>query len=75
MPAGVFLPTMFELLFIAQKMGCKIKEVEVQWKNEDTSDTKGDANARYVRESQQMAEEVIRVKINDFKGIYNRLKL
>lgn len=61
-----------ELLFIAQKMGYKIKEVEVEWKNEDTSTTKGDANARYVKESRQMAEEVWRIFVNNLKGVYDQ---
>jgi len=59
-----------ELLFIAQKSGYKIKEVPVVWKNEDTSTTKGDANARYIKESKQMAQEVWRIFINNLKGKY-----
>jgi glycosyltransferase involved in cell wall biosynthesis len=61
-----------EILFIAQKMGQKIKEVEVEWKNEDTSTTKGDVNARYVKESQQMAQEVWRIFVNNLKGLYDQ---
>ncbi len=61
-----------ELLFIAQKMGKKIKEVEVDWKNEDTSNTKGDANARYIKESRQMANEVWRIFVNNLKGLYDQ---
>lgn len=61
-----------ELLFIAKKMGKKIKEVEVEWKNEDTSTTKGDANVRYVKESQQMAQEVWRIFVNNLKGLYDQ---
>jgi len=59
-----------ELLFIAQKWGYRVKEVPVAWKNEDTSTTKGDANAKYIIESKRMAEEVWRVFINNFKGNY-----
>ena len=61
-----------ELLFMAQKWGYKIKEVEVDWKNEDVSTTKGDNAARFKKESKQMIQEIIRVKTNDFKGIYDK---
>ncbi|MEI8067701.1 MAG: glycosyltransferase [Candidatus Shapirobacteria bacterium] len=61
-----------ELLFIAQKWGYKIKEVEVEWKNEDLSTTKGDDGARFKKESQQMLQEIIRVIRNDFQGIYDK---
>jgi glycosyltransferase involved in cell wall biosynthesis len=61
-----------ELLFMAQKWGYKIKEVVVNWKNEDLSDTKGDLDARYRKESVQMIQEIIRVKRNDLKGLYDQ---
>jgi glycosyltransferase involved in cell wall biosynthesis len=59
-----------ELLFIADKWGYKIREVPVSWKNEDTSTTKGDANAKYLIESKRMAQEVWRVFNNNLKGVY-----
>ncbi len=59
-----------ELLFMANKYGYKIKEVPVDWQNEDTSDTKGDANSRYFKESQQMAKEVWRIFLNNLQGHY-----
>lgn len=61
-----------ELLFIAQKWDYKVKEIPVLWKNEDTSTTKGDANAKYFKESQRMAQEVWRIFINNFKGVYDQ---
>jgi len=61
-----------ELLFMAQKWGYKIKEVKVDWKNEDTSTTKGDNTARFKRESKQMAQEILRVLKNNMKGIYDQ---
>lgn len=61
-----------ELLFMAHKWGYKTKEVEVSWKNEDTSITKGDADARYKKESIQMINEIKRVLINNFKGAYDQ---
>jgi dolichyl-phosphate beta-glucosyltransferase len=60
-----------ELLFMAQKWGYKIKEVVVDWRNEDTSNTKGGSgDARYKKESIQMIKEIFRIKINDLKGNY-----
>jgi len=63
-----------ELLFMAQKWSYKIKEVQVAWKNEDISDTKGNLNARYSQESIQMIKEIIRIKSNDFQGLYDQKK-
>jgi glycosyltransferase involved in cell wall biosynthesis len=59
-----------ELLFMAQKWGYSIKELVVNWRNEDTSTTKGDADARYKKESIQMIQEIIRIKKNDLRGLY-----
>jgi len=63
-----------ELLFMAQKWGHKIKEVLVDWKNEDSSTTKGDNSLRFKKESRQMIQEIIRVKRNDLKGFYDQKK-
>ncbi len=61
-----------ELLFMAKKWGYKIKEIEVEWCNEDASDTKGESSARYKKESIQMINEIKRVLINNFKGVYDK---
>lgn len=61
-----------EMLLIAQKLGHKIKEVNVDWKNEDISTTKGDATARYLKESREMASEVWRIFVNNLKGNYDK---
>ena len=61
-----------ELLFMAQKWGYKIKEVEVDWQNEDISDTKGNDGARYKKESQQMLQEIIRIIRNNLQGVYDK---
>lgn len=61
-----------ELLFMAQKWGYKIKEVEVNWQNEDTSDTKGDSSINYRKESIQMVNEIKRVLMNNLKGVYDK---
>ena len=59
-----------ELLFMAKIWGYKIKEVEINWQDEDISTTKGDNAVRFKKESKQMAEEILRVKLNQIKGLY-----
>jgi len=61
-----------ELLFMTQKWGYKIKEVEVDWKNEDLSTTKGDDSARFKKESKQMLQEIFRVIRNNLQGVYDQ---
>jgi dolichyl-phosphate beta-glucosyltransferase len=64
-----------ELLYLFEKAGYRIKEVNVAWSNRDVSDTKSQGGdlARYLKESIQMAREVTRVKINQVKGMYDGL--
>jgi dolichyl-phosphate beta-glucosyltransferase len=64
-----------ELLFMAQKLNYKIKEVTVEWKNEDISTTKGDSGAKYRQESIQMIKEMVRVMKNNIQGNYDQDKL
>lgn len=59
-----------ELLHIMEKMGKKIKEVVVTWKDEDKSSSKGQGGGRYLRESKEMFIQILRVKMNDLKGQY-----
>lgn len=59
-----------ELLYIMQKMGSKIVEVPVSWNDKDTSISKGGTIGRYVRESKEMFWQIIRLRINDWKGYY-----
>ncbi len=64
-----------EFLYLLQRYGCAVKEVAVRWSNRDQSDTKGQETGRvlqYVRESIEMAEEVVRVKLNEIRGLYDR---
>jgi len=63
-----------ELLFLIEEGGYKIKEVVVDWCNRDQSDTKSQTSelARYVNESIDMAQQVIRVKLNQLRGLYDR---
>lgn len=56
-----------EMLFVAEKLGHRIKEVPVQWQQEDV--TRGKQKS-FVRESREMLGEVLRVKWNDMQGAY-----
>ena len=62
-----------ELLYLLNRAGYPIAEVEVEWENRDVSDTKGHGRelARYARESISMAKEVLRVNVNRIKGLYD----
>ncbi len=62
-----------ELLHLCEKADYKIREVNVDWRNRDLSDTKAPEGglARYLRESWEMAKEILRVKVNDLKGYYD----
>jgi len=57
-----------ELLFIAEKLGYKIKEVPIEWKDRDVSKGK---KKSYLKESKEMLGQIIRVKINDIRGLYD----
>jgi dolichyl-phosphate beta-glucosyltransferase len=62
-----------ELLYLFDRAGHAIKEVEVEWQNRDESDTKDQQGemSRYLKESVEMAREVIRVQVNQVKGLYD----
>jgi dolichyl-phosphate beta-glucosyltransferase len=62
-----------ELLYLFEKCGYAMKEIEVAWQNRDESDTKDQAGplSRYFKESIEMAKEVLRVKLNQLKGLYD----
>lgn len=64
-----------ELLFLVEKAGYRIKEVEVSWSNRDRSDTKSQTGelTRYVNESIDMAKQVARVKLNHLRGLYDKV--
>lgn len=61
-----------ELLHLWEKAGYQIKEVTVDWRNRDLSDTKGGQNesGRYIRESLDMGKQVARVSLNELRGEY-----
>lgn len=56
-----------ELLFLAGKLGCKIKEVPVFWEDKDVALGK---KRNFLKESWQMLQEIIRVRLNEFFGRY-----
>ena len=58
-----------ELLFLAQKNGSKLKEVDVVWNDEDVSTNK---NKRFFKESTDMLKQILQVKLNDLKGEYDK---
>lgn len=60
-----------ELLHIIEKLGATIAEVRVIWKDADVSKTKGGGISRYFRESKEMFMQILRVKLNDMKGMYD----
>ena len=57
-----------ELLFIAEKLGFKVKEVPVEWKDRDVAKGK---EKSYLKESKEMLIQILRVKLNDLRGLYD----
>lgn len=57
-----------EMLFIAEKLGYKIKEVPVTWKDRDISEGK---KKSYLKESKEMLLQILRVKLNEMRGLYD----
>jgi len=53
-----------ELLFLAEKKGYRIAEVPVEWSFKETK------KINYLKESWLMAKEILRVKLNDWRGKY-----
>lgn len=58
-----------ELLFLSEKLGYKLKEVDVSWRDEDTSTGKG---KNFINESLDMLKQITQVKINDLTGHYDQ---
>lgn len=57
-----------ELLFLAEKRGAKLKEIDVIWKDEDIATNK---NKRFLKESTDMLKQILQVKRNDLQGKYD----
>jgi dolichyl-phosphate beta-glucosyltransferase len=65
-----------ELLYLIERAGYPIKEVAVEWYNRDQSVTKSLARSesgRYLRESFEMFQEIVRVRINQTRGVYDHV--
>jgi dolichyl-phosphate beta-glucosyltransferase len=58
-----------ELLYLAERAGYRIGEVVVEWANRDVSRGK---KKSYLAESKEMAEQVLRIKLNERRGMYDR---
>lgn len=56
-----------ELLFLIQKKGYSIAEIPVKWLDRDQ--TKG-KQRKFFKESREMLEEILRVKLSDWRGDY-----
>jgi len=57
-----------EFLFVAEKQGYKIREVPVLWEDKDIALGK---ERNFLKESKEMFFEILRVKINDWRGKYD----
>ena len=53
-----------ELLFIARKLGYKIKEVAIEWHHVKTT------RVSPIKDSLRMFRDVVKVRLNDIRGIY-----
>jgi len=58
-----------ELLFIAQKKRYKIAEVPVKWIDRDVARGK---KHNFLKESYEMASEILRARLNDLRGLYEK---
>jgi dolichyl-phosphate beta-glucosyltransferase len=58
-----------ELLYLAERAGLAIAEVVVEWADRDVSRGK---RKSYWKESREMAEQVWRIKRNEWRGLYRR---
>lgn len=56
-----------ELLYLVERQGHKIREVKVEWKDQDISDTK---NRKFFQESIDMVKQVLTVVMNEARGRY-----
>jgi len=55
---------------MAEKVGANLKEVEVSWRNEDTSTGK---QRNFIKESIDMFKQIVMVKMNDLAGKYEKI--
>ncbi|MHB1293897.1 MAG: glycosyltransferase [Anaerolineae bacterium] len=60
-----------ELLYLAERAGYHICEATVAWADRDVAKGK---NKSYWAESREMAEQVMRIKLNEWRGRYRALR-
>jgi len=58
-----------DLLFLAEKYGHRLKEVDVDWQDEDVTTKK---DRKFIKESTDMLKQILQVKLNDLKGKYDQ---
>jgi len=56
-----------ELLYLAERAGYRIAEVTVAWSNRDVA--RGSVQ-RYLRESVEMASQILHIKLQEWRGAY-----
>jgi hypothetical protein len=54
-----------EALYIAQRLGCRVMEVPISWRIDY------DTRVRLVRDSVKMGMDLLRVRFNGWRGIYD----
>lgn len=59
-----------EFLFLARKNRHQIKEIRVNWQDEDSSTGKNRTAGKFLRESVDMLKQILRVRLNDLSGKY-----
>jgi dolichyl-phosphate beta-glucosyltransferase len=60
-----------ELLFLAERAGQLIGEVVVEWANRDIARGKGKS---YLAESREMAAQILRIRLNEWRGVYDKAR-
>jgi dolichyl-phosphate beta-glucosyltransferase len=54
-----------EVLFVARKLGCRIAEIPIRWRNDPESKVK------IIRHGSRMVLDLFRIRLNAWKGYYN----
>ncbi|MGB9681204.1 MAG: glycosyltransferase [Minisyncoccia bacterium] len=60
-----------ELLHLIKKKEGRIVEIPVFWQDKDESKTKGSSLSKYIKESKNMFLQILRVRLNELRGIYD----
>jgi glycosyltransferase involved in cell wall biosynthesis len=55
-----------EFLFLAHKLGSKIKEIPVTWKHVETK------NVNFLKDTVETLQDIIKIKVHDIGGSYDR---